>query len=64
MVSGGVKEVIDVILYEMIRELAAKKGEGASSYDLQEYERLQELYNFTVLSNTFHFKNVYNQKSE
>ena len=42
VVSGGVKEVIDVILYEMIRELFAKKGEDASSYNLQEYERLQE----------------------
>jgi len=60
VVSGGVKEVIDVILYEMIRELSAKKGEGTSSYDLQEYDRLQESYNFTVLANTFHFKKIYN----
>ena len=60
VVSGGVKEVIDVILYEMIREQTSKKDQNVSSYDLQEYQQFQELYNFTVLSNTFHFKNVYN----
>ena len=64
VVSGGVKEVIDVILYEMIREQTSKKDQNVSSYDLQEYQQFQELYNFTVLSNTFHFKNVYNQRSE
>ena len=58
--SGGVKEVIDVIMYEIIRDTAAQLGDTASSYDLQEYLQLQDIYNFTVLANTFHFKNVYN----
>lgn len=40
VVSGGVKEVIDVILYEILRESNVKNGEDASTYDLQEYERL------------------------
>lgn len=40
VVSGGVKEVIDVILYEIIREMNVNNGQDASTYDLKEYERL------------------------
>lgn len=38
MVSGGIKDVIDVIFYEIIKEALAKNNSIASSYDLQEYE--------------------------
>lgn len=57
VVSGGVKEVIEVIFYELMRE---KLNKGDTSYNFSEFESLRELYNLVVISNTFEFQNIRN----
>ena len=53
VVSGGVKDVIDITFIELMKNYL---GYPHRPFELAEYERLREFHNFIVLSNTFTYE--------
>jgi len=59
VVSGGVKDVIDVVFYDLMKEFER----DSQPFNLGDYEYLKHQYTLEVLSNTFVFEDRLNEKT-